>query len=123
MKFSLFALNYYFYSDYVLDLSRYKSLLHDKRKLRCDMRYPRVAVKHFLCPSFRHLYLSRNEKVLLNATGYDRITYALSVRNFQPYYNYYTINDEIRLIRRTSFVVTALLREDIGICAQYAAYA
>ena len=64
------------------------------------MRYPRVAVKYCLFASFRHLYLSRNDQAFLNAIGYDHATYALLVRRFQTYYDYYTLNEETGLIHR-----------------------
>ena len=82
MKFSSLALNYYFYSEYVVESSMYKSLLDDEAKIHRHRSYPRVAVKHFLFSSFRHLYLSCNDQALLNATGYGHATYALLVRKF-----------------------------------------
>ena len=100
---SQIALNFYIYTEYVLESSVYKSILDDEAKHYCNRRYPSVAVKKIIYSSFRHLYLSRNDQALLNCTDYDHRTLAVIVRKFHPYYAYYTFDEEIGMIHPKIF--------------------
>ena len=83
MKFSAAALYVY------LESSTYASLLDEAGRLQRDHRYPRISLLPFRYSSFQHLYLSRNEQALLNATGFDHHTFDLLLQKFKPYYDFY----------------------------------
>ena len=77
----------------------YKNSLHIEGRRRRDRRVPREALKKFRFSSFRHLFMSRNDQALLNATGHDHRSFNMLLRKFKRTYDYYMIDRDTGRIR------------------------
>ena len=65
----------------------FKNSLDTEGRHRRDRRVPREALKTFRFSSFQHLFMSRNDQALLNATGHDHRSFNMLLRNFKRTYD------------------------------------
>ena len=77
----------------------FKNSLDIEGRRRRDRRVPREALKTFRFSSFRHLFMSRNDQALLNATGHDHRSFNMLLRKFKRTYDYYMIDSDTGRIR------------------------
>ena len=77
----------------------YKKWLDEEDRRRRDRRIPRCALRTFFYSSFYHLYQSRNDQALLNATGHDFNSFDSLLTLFSPIYYFWTYDDEFKVIR------------------------
>ena len=75
----------------------FKNSLDIEGRRRCDRRVPREALKKFRFSSFRHLFMSRNDQALLNATGHNHRSFNMLLRKFKRTYDYYMIDRDTGL--------------------------
>ena len=87
------------YYKLMLSSPSYKQLLDDNNRVWRDRHIPRPALKIYRYSLFNYLYLSGNDEALLNATGHTHKLFDL-LENFKTYYQLYTFDDEIRILRR-----------------------
>ena len=75
-------------------------ILNEEDRRNRDRRIPRIALTTYNKSPFEYLYNSLNDQALLNATGNDHRTFNLLLEKFEPYYKYYTFDEETGDIRK-----------------------
>ena len=83
----------------LMESTPYKRYLSEEERRLRDRRYPRCAVQPFKYSNFYHLYESKNDQALANATGHDFNSFDNLLRLFAPVYNLNTYDEQLRVIR------------------------
>ena len=91
-------INIYLYLE-MMESTPYKHYLDEEDRRSRDRRYPRAALRTFRYSSFYHLYESKNDQALLNATGHNFYSFNKLLLLFAPKYYFYTYDDELGIIR------------------------
>ena len=101
-----FSKGYLLWYCHWLQGHKYRHILDDDDRMRRDRRTPRIALKKYVRSAFKHLYTSGNEQALLNCTGCNHDAFDKLLAKFRPYFDLYTFEDGIGVIRLKRWIKT-----------------
>ena len=76
----------------------YRDLPDDNEKRHYDRRVPYIAFKTYYYSNFRHMFLSGNDKALLNSTGHDHSSFRKLLHIFKAVYDLCSWDSELQCI-------------------------
>ena len=94
----------------------YKKWLDEEDRRRRDRQIPRCVLRTFFYSSFYHLYQSRNDQALLNATGHDFNSFDSLLTLFLPYTTFGLMLTSLRSSERKYWIRMDGLKGSLATC-------